>query len=103
MSGVSAMRQGVPIALFATLVACTTVRVTPVDRATHPMDRVCIERNPKVLVDGFVTVLQNGFRRNGIETEVYDGSMPAECRYALTYTARRGWDAVPDLHSLTAV
>jgi hypothetical protein len=94
--GVSATRR-VVIALLVALGACTTVRVTPVDRAAHPIDRVCIERNPKVVVDGFVTVLQNGFRRNGIETEVYDGAMPAECRYALTYTARRGWDAVPYL------
>lgn len=93
----SATRPGVAIALLVGLAACTTVRVTPVDRAAHPIDRVCIERNAKVIVEGFVAVLQNGFRRNGIETEVYDGAMPAECRYALTYTARRGWDAVPYL------
>lgn len=73
--------------------ACTSVRVdrVPPD-VLRDMRRVCIERNPRVIVSDFLSVVQDGFRRHGIETAVYDPPLPADCQFALSYTARQGWD-----------
>jgi hypothetical protein len=75
--------------------ACTTVHVQKVEGGSHPMRHVCIERNPKVAVADFVTVVEAGFRRHGIETEVFEGEPPPRCEYLLAYTATRGWDLAP--------
>ena len=40
----------------------------------------------------FLAVVEEGFNRHGIETELYDGQVPPDCEYTLTYTARRKWD-----------
>src|SRR5262245_12981080 len=81
-------------ALFLTLslAACTSTRVSAVDPRYKPMPRVCIENNPRVMVNDFVPVLEDGFRRHGIATDLYTPPLPADCRYVLTYTALRGWD-----------
>jgi hypothetical protein len=90
---------GRPLVAVALLVlsGCTTVRVQPIDPATPPLERVCIERNPKVIVADFVPVVQAGFERHGIATAVYDPPLPEDCEHVMTYTARRGWDFVPYL------
>jgi hypothetical protein len=77
------------------LSACSSVRVdrVPPD-VLQDMRRVCIERNSKVIVSDFLPVVQDGFRRHGIETAVYDPPIPADCQFVLTYTARQGWDLV---------
>ncbi len=41
------MRRLVGPAVLAVAAGCTSVQVTPVDR---PLERVCIERNAKVIV-----------------------------------------------------
>jgi hypothetical protein len=53
---------------------------------------VCIQDNPKVTVRDFKQVLQDGFDRHGIATEVATGQRLEECEYVLTYTALRSWD-----------
>src|SRR5262249_39909083 len=55
---------------------------------------VCIRENPRVKIDDFIGVVQDGFDRHGISTElVRDGSdLPARCEYSLTYAAVRAWD-----------
>lgn len=79
-------------------IGCTTVQVAPVDRAAHPIGSVCIERNERVAVAGFLSIVEDGFSRHGIRTRTYStGLVPDDCRYVLTYTARRGWDFVPFL------
>jgi hypothetical protein len=77
------------------LSACSSVRVdrVPPD-VLQDMHRVCIERNSKVIVSDFLPVVQDGFRRHGIETAVYDPPIPVDCQFVLTYTARQGWDLV---------
>jgi hypothetical protein len=80
--------------LSITLVsACSSVRVdrVPPD-VLRDMRRVCIQRNPRVIVTDFLSVVQDGFRRHGIETAVYEPPLPADCQFVLTYTARQGWD-----------
>lgn len=76
--------------------SCTSVRVNEVD-PTYKISHVCIEKNPKVIVENFVTVIQDGFSDHSITTEVYEGERPKDCMYHLTYTALRSWDFVPYL------
>jgi len=57
------------------------VRVTAVDPRYKPIRRVCIEQNRKVMVEDFVDVVEEGFRRHGIATAVYDPPVPAECGF----------------------
>lgn len=83
-------------ALLLALSACTSVDVTPLQNKPSSL---CIEENPKVMVRDFVPVLQEGFSRHGIATQLYAQIPRAECPYMLTYTARRTWDMTPYLSS----
>lgn len=83
-------------ALAIVLSACTAVRVTPLQSAPSTM---CIEENLKVKVSDFVPVLQEGFARHGITTQLYSQIPWAQCPYVVTYTARRSWDMAPYLSS----
>jgi hypothetical protein len=74
--------------------ACTVVHVSPLDPRDRPTKPVCIERNAKVVVEGFLPAVEEGFRRHGIQTVVYDPPVPSKCQYVLTYTARQSWDIV---------
>ena len=74
---------------------CTSIQVDPLASAPAFM---CIKHNPKVIVSDFVPVLQTGFSRHGIETQLYEVAVPrAECPYLVTYSARRSWDFTPYL------
>lgn len=77
------------------LSACTTVHVQKVDAQAHPLALVCIEENPKVLVNDLIAVLEAGFARHHIKTLVYSVQAPEQCSYTLWYTAFRGWDLAP--------
>lgn len=84
--------RGLVTAIFiGGLGACTAVTVRPVDSKLG-INFVCIQNNPKVQVNDFVTVLRDGFDRHGIASEVYSGSKPEKCEYIVTYTALRSWD-----------
>jgi len=92
------MQKTLAIALCAFLLtACTTINVRKIDAAKHPLKLVCIEENPKVLVDDLLSVLDSGFQRRDIKTTIYQGKAPDRCEYTLWYTAFRGWDLVPFL------
>lgn len=84
------------IAVAISASACTTVRVVQPDTAKYQIRSACIVRNDKVIVRDFVSVMQAGFLRHGIETELYDsGKLPDSCRTTVRYTALRGWDLAP--------
>ncbi|MCE4068864.1 MULTISPECIES: Sbal_3080 family lipoprotein [Pseudomonas] len=83
-----------PIGAALLSLGCTSVQVEPLAQADAV---VCIEKNPKVMVSDFVPVLQDGFARHGITAQVYDGQPPTDCRYQVTYDARRSWDMAPYL------
>lgn len=92
----------VPVAftlLIAALSGCTTISVKQVDASVHPLKLVCIEENPKVVVDDLLFVLEDGFRRYNINTVIYRDRAPDQCEYSLWYTAFRGWDLGPYLNS----
>jgi hypothetical protein len=85
------------ILLVLTLSACTSVNVLKVDASQHPLQLVCIEENPKVLVSDLIQVLEDGFQRHNINTLVYQNKAPDRCQYTLRYTALRAWDLAPFL------
>lgn len=91
------MRKTMLATLTVALTACNAIDVGQVDARRHPVSLVCIQENPKVKVEDFVVVLQSAFERHGIDSHVYQGSLPAACEYRLTYTARRSWDFAPYL------
>ncbi|WFS19303.1 Sbal_3080 family lipoprotein [Pseudomonas sp. 905_Psudmo1] len=91
----SKLRIALPLLATVTLLGgCTATRVTPLKAAA---DQMCIEENPKVQVSDFVPVLQEGFARHGIQTQIYSKIPRADCPYVVTYTARRSWDMAPYL------
>ncbi len=89
-------RYALPVCYFA-MTACTSVQVKQVHYEEHPLIFVCIERDPKVMVEDFLDVLQDGFWRHAVETQVFDAPLPEYCEYHLHYTARRSWDMAPYL------
>jgi len=89
------LRVAIP-ALLVLLSACTSVAVKSVDTSS-PLLHVCIQRNTAVMVSDFLPVLQEGFERNGVGTEIYNGNQPRRCEYVLFYTALRSWDMKPYL------
>jgi hypothetical protein len=91
------MRSGLAyvVSLAAGLLAgCTAISVEPL-RADQRVERVCIERNPAVIVDDFESIVVAGFERHGVQTEVFEPPVPEECEFILRYTALRSWDLAP--------
>lgn len=88
------------LSLFAATVllisGCTSVEVQQVDKSNN-ITHVCIEKNNKVIVNGFTQVIEDGFQDHLITTEMYEGRRPSRCIYKLTYTALRSWDFKPYL------
>lgn len=78
------------------LTGCTAVNVKPVDKSLK-LTHICIEENPKVIVAGFTSILENGFEKHLISTELYTGALPENCDFHLEYTALRSWDFAPYL------
>jgi len=86
------MKTGIICALMALfLVGCTSVVVRPLD-LSHKVEHVCIQLNTRVIVKGFLTIIEDSFDRHGISTEVFQEAPPEHCKYVLTYTALRSWD-----------
>ncbi len=86
----------IAISLLA-LVACTSIQVQPISSDLNPT-MICIEENPKVIVNDFLPVIRNRMEFHGIETRVFDSPDPKVCEYILTYTAHKNWDFTTYLH-----
>ena len=98
MNGLSSSLRAV--ALLAAVVCasgCTTVEVSPVPARGYPLEGLCIERNPDVVVEDLLSVIEQGVARHGIAARVVDLPIPVECDYTLWYAARRRWDIRPVL------
>jgi len=81
------------VTLIATiLIGCTSVKVRMVDPRLDNISHICIKDNPRVIVDDFVSVIEDKFMEHGISSEVFEGRPPDNCIYVLTYTARQSWD-----------
>ena len=92
-----ARKASLLVVLF--LAGCTSVQVQPLS-ATLQVKHVCIQENPKVKIDDFVSVVRDGFDRHGISTEVvpYGRDVPERCTVILTYAAVRAWDLAEYMH-----
>lgn len=82
---------------FLLVTGCTSINVKQLDPSIN-VSHICIEENPKVIVSDFLPVVQKGFKRHGITTEVYKNKIPSNCEYNLTYTALKTWDMAMYLH-----
>ncbi len=87
------MKIAIPLALAFALVlsGCTSIDVDPVNSVTS-ISHVCIENNPKVIRSDFLPAVRDGFERHHISTTVYEGVVPSECEFVLTYSATQTWD-----------
>lgn len=85
------LHAAVVLACAALVGACsisTTVR--PV--ADVKITDLCIQFNPAVSQEGFLPELRKQIEGYGVKTSVFNGDVPAECRYHMTYTANWRWD-----------
>jgi hypothetical protein len=85
------LRNIILVFFIMVLIGCTSIQVQPIDSSLN-LKHVCIKENPKVIVPDFLTIIQDGFDRHGISTEVFSGETPEQCECILTYTALRSWD-----------
>ena len=85
------------LALGAAACASPSTEVRPLPSSGYDIATLCIERNPDVLVEDFLSVVEQGVARHGIAARVIDPPVPADCEYTLWYTARRRWDIRPVL------
>jgi len=90
------MRKVLFVVLAGSLAGCSSVQVKPLS-ASNRIEHVCIERNDKVIVEDFLSVLDQGFKSRGISTQIYDGAAPAGCEYTVNYVAHKAWDMKPYL------
>ena len=80
------------------LSACASVvEVKPVN-AKIAIKHVCIKENSKADDAMFLQVLRSGFDRNGISTEIYATTKPANCEFIVTYEAFNRWELTPGLY-----
>ncbi|MEO6994097.1 MAG: Sbal_3080 family lipoprotein [Lacunisphaera sp.] len=93
----STMRKILCLLLVVIMSGCTSITVRQPDASLH-MTRVKIRTNPKVIVQGFVDVMRDGFDRHGIASEMFpeDTKFGPE-DFVVTYTALRSWDIMPYL------
>lgn len=83
--------------LFFLLSGCTVVTVVPVD-STLDINHVCIKDCSEKCFDGrMLYLIQDGFQRHGITTEVYNSELPPGCEYTLTYYCERTWKMATDV------
>jgi len=90
------MKRLICLAAIAAVAGCTSVKVKPVS-SIGPGTQVCIVNNPKVIVEGFVDVVRDGFSRHGLPTKLVNEDAASTCDVTLTYTALRSWDLAPYL------
>ncbi len=82
----------ISVAIITSGCTIKSVRVNPLNTNAHHIKMICIQKNDKVVVDEFLPIVQSAFRRHNINTKVYSGSVPASCKYKLSYVAHGKWD-----------
>jgi len=75
------------VGALALLAGCTVRHASPLTR--HP-DRLCIQRNPAVIIEDFLPTLQAVLRERGVQSVVNEGATaPASCSAASASTSGR--------------
>lgn len=73
------MKKMIFLAALVAVGGCTSVKVKPA-RSILPGTQVCIVNNPKVIVEGFVDVVREGFGRHGLPTRLVTRTKPLRVR-----------------------
>jgi hypothetical protein len=68
------------------------VKVQPVSSQDFNIDHICIKKNPDVVVEDFLPVLQAGLKRHLINSEIFVDEAPQTCQFHMSYSARHSWD-----------
>lgn len=72
--------------------SCSIVKnVTPVQTG-KTIEKIYVERNKNVKMDGLHPEILEQLRSLGFQTDSYDGALPAAATYTLVYTANWNWD-----------
>jgi hypothetical protein len=77
--------------MCAAFAGCTSVTVKPLPAQTR-IQHICIQDNPRVQVGDFVSVMQEGFQKHAITSQLVNTNAAGKCEYTSTYTATRTWD-----------
>lgn len=89
------MNRVLIIAILASIISgCATTSVKQESRFdASPIKKICIENNPKVIVQNFEEIIVDRLQTHNIDTEVFiKGKKPEGCEFVLKYTAYQKWD-----------
>lgn len=77
--------------LVLVLTGCSiTTSVKPVGEGK--VTGLCIKKNPRVHMEGFLPELEVQIRSHGVATRTFESELPADCRQHMEYTANWKWD-----------
>ena len=80
------------IIMLPVLSGCAISRnVQPVD-STVRIDKIYVQNNPRVLMDGLLPEIVAQIRELGFPSESYTGDRPEAVRHYITFTANWNWD-----------
>lgn len=82
---------------LVSLGACTSIHVQPVGSDFKP-EYICIEENPKVIVEDFISIIRNRIEHHGYSTRIVQPGNAENCEYLLTYVAYKNWDMGNYMH-----
>lgn len=79
--------------LFITFLSGCAIKsnVQPVDSNTR-IQKIYVEENPKVLMDGLLPEIVSQIQELGFQSESYLGDRPAAAKNYITFTANWQWD-----------
>jgi hypothetical protein len=81
-------------ALFAlvSFSACSIAQKTTPAKVASPIEKIYLEHNPRVLMEGLHPEIEMQIKAMGIPVESFSGPQPAGARHVLSYTANWRWD-----------
>lgn len=79
------------ITLFTTTSCSIVKNVTPVQTG-KTIDKIYVERNKNVKMDGLHPEVLEQLKSLGFQTATYEGAPPPEAVYTFVYTANWNWD-----------
>ncbi|MDV7340121.1 Sbal_3080 family lipoprotein [Terasakiella sp. A23] len=82
---------------FSILIAATSLSACAIQQNVrsvqgHGIEEVCIRNNPSTKMSAYQPMLQRLIEAKRISTRIYDGRLPEDCEYNLSYTANWSWD-----------
>jgi hypothetical protein len=77
---------------FVLLLGACSITQSVESVESYKIDAVCIERNNSVFMEGFLPELVSQIEKQGVRTQIYNGNLPDDCRYKLSYVANWTWD-----------